>query len=142
MIDLPPVDEWVNILLVDDRPENLLALKAVLRCPKYRLVGVNSGEEALSYLLHNDCGFIFMDVQMPTLSGFETAILIRGREISPNIYHFLSAVHREQDYVLRGLRTGALDYLTKPFDPDFLRLKVATLVEVYFAKNTGQKKSR
>lgn len=74
------MSEKVNILTVDDRPENLLALEAVLANPEYNLVGVTSGEDALKCLLNDDFAVILLDVQMPGLSGFETAKLIRTRQ--------------------------------------------------------------
>jgi PAS domain S-box-containing protein len=124
--------EVADVLMVDDRPDNLLALEAVLARPEYRLVHAGSGRDALKYLLDHECAVILLDVQMPQMDGYETAHMIREREISRQIpIIFISAVSREQEDIAKGYRAGALDYLPKPFDPDHLRSKVSTLVEMY-----------
>jgi len=126
-VDAPPV----NILLVDDRPENLLALKAILKPLKQNVVVANSGHEALRHILVQDFALILLDVQMPELDGFETAQFIKQRERSKHIpIIFLTAMNTEARYVFRGYEVGAVDYLFKPFDPDILRSKVAAFVEL------------
>lgn len=120
------------VLLVDDRPANLLALEAVLEPLNLRLVRAASGREALRYLLHDDCALILLDVQMPDLDGFETAALIRSRErtrYTPII--FVTAVHREESNIIKGYAHGALDYLVKPLDPTLLTAKVRIFLEQY-----------
>lgn len=122
----------VNILMVDDRPENLIALEAVLLSPHYRLVRANSGEEALKRVLMEDFAIILLDVQMPGLNGFETAKLIKSREKSKNIpIIFITAISQEVEHVLRGYKVGAIDYIFKPFHPETLKLKVAEFVKIY-----------
>lgn len=118
------------VLLVDDRPENLLALEGVLEPLDLRLARAGSGEEALRSVLHEEPTLIIMDVQMPGLDGFETARHILGRERTSAVpIIFLTAISREQEHQLRGYDLGAVDYVAKPFDPDVLRAKVRVLVE-------------
>lgn len=122
----------VNILLVDDRPENLLALESTLDAPSYNLVTATSGDQALKYLLTRDFAAILLDVQMPGLDGFETAKLIKGWEKTREIpIIFMSAVHKAHQHFFKGYSSGAIDYLFTPYDPDTLRAKVAMLVEFY-----------
>jgi len=118
----------MNILLVDDHPENLLALEAVLDASGYRLVRAHSGMEALRLLLKETFSLILMDVCMPGLNGFETAALIRERPKTRNIpIIFITAVNKTEEDVVRGYSVGAVDYIVKPFDPETLRAKVAAL---------------
>ena len=124
-----------KILLVDDRPENLLALEAILQSLGHELVRAESGEEALKRLLHDDFAVILLDVQMPGMDGFETAAHIKQRERTRHIpIIFLTAINREPSHAFRGYAAGAVDYLSKPFDPWVLRAKVAVFVEL-FEKN-------
>jgi len=120
-----------SVLLVDDRPENLLALTAVLEPLAVRLVTAGSGEEALRALLGEDFAVVLLDVQMPGMDGFETAEYIRGRERSARTpIIFLTAVSTDMSQVLRGYEAGAVDYVLKPFDPVILRSKVAVFAEL------------
>lgn len=122
----------VNILVVDDRDENLLALEAVLSDPGYRIVRARSGREALKEVLDQDFALILLDVQMPGVDGYETAVLIRERPRSrqtPII--FLTANDFGSQHVFRGYTVGAVDYLVKPVAPDVLRSKVAVFVELF-----------
>nr|WP_051410034.1 response regulator [Brevibacillus panacihumi] len=122
----------VNILLVDDREENLLSLQAVLDSPRYRLVSVQSGEEALRQVLKEEFALILLDVQMPGLNGFETAKLIKQREKSRNIpIIFVTAISKATEHVLEGYKSGAIDYIFKPFHPDTLVMKVEGFVQLY-----------
>jgi PAS domain S-box-containing protein len=121
-----------SVLLVDDQPENLLALEAVLKPLGLRTVRANSGEEALRKLLQDDFAVILLDVQMPGMDGFETAELIKTRERTQHIpIIFLTAIDKERQQVFRGYSVGAVDYLFKPFDPDVLRSKVGVFVDLY-----------
>ena len=125
-------DDRVNILLVDDRAENLLALEAILEPLGERTVRAHSGDEALKYLLTDDFAVILLDVQMPGLNGFETAELIKSRERTRYIpIIFLTAISKDEAYVFRGYSVGAVDYMSKPFQPDVLRSKVAVFVDLY-----------
>jgi signal transduction histidine kinase len=126
------VRKRVNILVVDDRDENLMALEAVLSDPSYRLVRAKSGREALKEVLDQDFALILLDVVMPGVDGYETATLIRERPRSrqtPII--FLTANDFGVNYVFRGYTVGAVDYLVKPVPADVLRSKVAVFVELF-----------
>ena len=121
-----------NILLVDDRPKNLLALEAILEPLGHNLVSVDSGDAALKELLQRDFACILLDVQMPELDGFETAELIKQRQRTSHIpIIFLTAISKEEQHVFRGYSAGAVDYLFKPFNPDILRSKVAVFIELW-----------
>jgi len=122
----------VRILLVDDHPENLLALEAILQDTGHVLVRAGSGAEALKAVLREDFALILMDVAMPGLDGYETVELIRQRERSkytPVI--FPTANLKSETHVFRGYSVGAVDYLFKPFVPEVLLSKVAVFVELY-----------
>jgi signal transduction histidine kinase len=122
----------VNILVVDDRDENLVAVEAVLSDPGYRLVRARSGREALREVLDQDFALILLDVVMPGVDGYETATLIRERPRSrqtPII--FLTANDWGSQHVFRGYTVGAVDYLVKPVPADVLRSKVAVFVELF-----------
>jgi PAS domain S-box-containing protein len=125
-------DARARILLVDDRPENLLALEAILEPLGQELVRANSGEEALRRLLQHEFAVILLDVQMPGLDGFQTAELIKQRERTRHVpIIFLTAISKDAENVFRGYDAGAVDYLTKPFNPNVLRSKVAVFIELY-----------
>lgn len=122
----------INILVVDDRPEGILAVQAVLNDPEYNLITASSGSEALKCLLSNEFAVILMDVQMPIMNGFDTAEMIKTREKSRDIpIIFMSAINQDEAYVYQGYKVGAVDYLLKPFDPFVLRSKVAVFVNLY-----------
>lgn len=122
----------VNILMVDDHPENLLALKAVLSSPDYNLVSATSGKEALKCLLKQEFAVILLDVQMPGLNGFETAKLIRAREKTKHTpIIFITAISQDSDHVARGYSVGAIDYIFKPFQPETLKQKIGKFVELH-----------
>ena len=121
-----------RILLVDDRPENLLALEAILEPLGHELVRAGSGEAALKTLLREEVALILLDVQMPGLDGFQTAELIKERERTRHIpIIFLTALNTDPAHVFRGYSTGAVDYLTKPFDPEMLRSKASVFVDLH-----------
>jgi CheY-like chemotaxis protein len=122
----------VNILLVDDNPSNLLALETILQAPDRNLVRASSGEEALRFLLDDDAAVILLDVHMPSISGLETAALIRGRERTRGVpIIFLTAYSAGDLSVSQGYSLGAVDYIIKPIDPEALRSKVAVFVDLY-----------
>ena len=119
------------MLLVDDRRENLLALEAILQGLPVEPVAVDSGEEALKQLLIDDFAVILLDAQMPDMDGFETARHIKQRERTRHVpILFLTAADRDAHLALRGYAAGAVDYLTKPFDPWVLRAKVSVFVDL------------
>jgi CheY-like chemotaxis protein len=134
-------NDKVNILLVDDHIENLVALEALLTDLDQNLVRVESGIDALRLLLHNEFALIILDVDMPIINGFETAALIRQREKSRHTpIIFLTAINKAEQHVFKGYSLGAVDYLTKPFVPEVLRAKVAAFVELH--KKTEEVKSQ
>jgi two-component system, sensor histidine kinase and response regulator len=121
-----------SILIVDDRPENLVALAAVLEELEQNVVRAASGKEALREVLREDFAVILLDVQLPGIDGFETARLIRERERSnatPII--FLTAFDNDAGNASRGYSLGAVDFLTKPYDPEVLRAKVRVFIELH-----------
>jgi PAS domain S-box-containing protein len=121
-----------KVLLVDDRPENLLALEAILEPLEQELLYANSGEEALGQLLRHDVAVILLDVQMPVLDGFDTAKLIKERERTRHVpIIFVTAISKDEEHVFRGYSSGAVDYVFKPFSPEVLRSKVAVFVELH-----------
>jgi CheY-like chemotaxis protein len=121
-----------KILMVDDRPENLLALEAILQGLGHELIKASSGENALKCLLTTEVAVILLDVQMPGMDGFETAGHIKRREKTRDIpILFLTAIDGEAHQAFRGYAAGAVDYLAKPFDPWLLKAKVGVFVELY-----------
>ena len=133
----------VNVLLVDDHPENLLALEAILEKLDQNLVRATSGMEALRCLLNQDFAVILLDVQMPGMNGFETAALIRERERSrytPII--FLTAINRSDTHVSKGYSLGAVDYLFKPLEPEILISKVAAFVSLFEKSQQVQRQAQ
>jgi len=124
----PPVE----ILIVDDRPENLLALEAILEPLGQIIVRASSGDEALRKLLSHNVAMILLDVQMPGINGFETAKMIKSRERTRYIpIIFLTAISKDETYVFEGYSVGAVDYMSKPFQPDILRSKVNVFVDLF-----------
>ena len=121
-----------TVLLVDDRVENLLALEAVLDSLQIRLEKASDADGALRFLLDNEAALILMDVEMPDITGFEAARLIRQRPRCANIpIIFITARNSDEASIVEGYELGAVDYITKPFQPDILRWKVSVFVELY-----------
>ena len=124
-------DRRVNILLVDDTPENLIALEAVLSDLGQNLVKARSGEEALRLLLKQEFAVILLDVNMPGINGFETAELIRQRKSTEHIpIIFVSAISTSDTHLFKGYALGAVDYIFTPVIPEVLRSKVTVFVEL------------
>jgi signal transduction histidine kinase len=127
---------------VDDRPENLVALQAILEPLGQILVQANSGAEALKCILQHEFAVILLDVQMPDMNGFDVAQIIKSREKSRFIpVIFLSAISKEDAYVFKGYSMGAVDYVFKPFNPDVLRSKVAVFVDLYLKQQQIRQQS-
>jgi CheY-like chemotaxis protein len=121
-----------HVLIVDDRPENLLSIEAALGSLDIEVVKASSGTEALRHLLDRDFALAILDVQMPGLDGYETAALIRSRErLSYMPIIFLTAVLTSEPHIFKGYEAGAVDYLLKPIAPQILKSKVASFVELY-----------
>ena len=126
----PPAD--VLVLAVDDVAENLAALEALLVQPGLRLMKASSGTAALELLLQHEVALALVDVQMPEMSGFELAELMRGSERTRGVpIIFLTAGTAEHGRVFRGYEAGAVDFLFKPIDPQLLRSKVGVFVELF-----------
>lgn len=121
-----------NVLVVDDRQDNLLAIESTLAGLDAHIEYAESAQQALRYLLTNEVALILLDVQMPGVNGFELAELIRQRE---NTQHtpiiFISAMSTDEQYVFKGYSLGAIDYLTKPFEPEILKSKVGFFITLY-----------
>lgn len=120
------------ILIVDDRPENILPLKKILELNGFETDSAGSGEEALKKILNTTYSLIIMDVQMPGMDGFEVAEAVSGfNKAKDTPIIFLSAVNKEKKFITRGYSSGGIDYLTKPVDTDILLLKVKTFNKLY-----------
>jgi len=120
------------ILIIDDNAENIFSLKKILELHNLEVDTAQSGEEGLKKILKNSYALIILDVQMPGMDGFEVAEAISGysrAKDTPVI--FLSAVNIDKKFITRGYASGALDYITKPVDPDILMLKVKTFLRLY-----------
>ena len=127
--------EKVNILLVDDRKENLIALEALLESQDLRIVKAESGNQALGLMLEFDFALVLLDVQMPEMDGFEVAELMRKKEKTRQIpIVFITAINKEEKYVFKGYEMGAVDYLFKPIDPTVLKSKVQVFLELHRKK--------
>jgi signal transduction histidine kinase len=125
-------DEPVNILLVDDEPRNLTVLETILSSSNYRLVRAESAEQALLALVAEEFALLVLDIQMPSMSGFELAQLIKQRKKTAGIpIIFLTAYYSEDQHVLEGYSAGAVDYLHKPINAAILRSKVAVFADLY-----------
>ena len=121
-----------KVLIVDDLPENLLALRSLIQSEDRTVFQASSADEALSLLLEHEFALAILDVKMPGMNGFELAELMRGTEKTKHIpIIFVSAVGRDMDYAFRGYESGAVDFLHKPLSPFEVRSKVAMFVELY-----------
>jgi two-component sensor histidine kinase/CheY-like chemotaxis protein len=125
-------DGLINILIVDDEPKNLIVLETVLDEPRYRVIRAESADKALLALLAHDFAVLILDVQMPGITGFELAQMIKERKKTSEVpIIFLTAYYNEDQHVVEGYDSGAVDYLLKPINPAILRSKVAVLAELY-----------
>ena len=125
----------IHILLVDDRPENLVALESLLDDPERNLVKAQSGNEALQLVLEYDFALVLLDVQMPDMDGFETAELMRANSDTARVpIIFVTAINREQRHVFKGYASGAVDYITKPIEASILQSKVRVFCDLYMQR--------
>jgi sigma-B regulation protein RsbU (phosphoserine phosphatase) len=132
----------INVLAVDDRRENILALSSILERLDVTVVEALSGQEALALMLDQDFALVLLDVQMPGMDGFETARLMRGSERTKHVpIIFVTAISKEHKYVFEGYESGAVDYLFKPLDPDIVRSKVNVFTDLYKQKLLLSEKS-
>ena len=119
-----------HILLVDDRLENLLVLEEVLKDIDCRILKAQSGQEALRQVLKHDLALVFLDVQMPGMDGFEVAELMRRKQRAQQVpIIFLTAINKEQQAVFKGYKSGAVDYLFKPSEPEILKSKAQVFID-------------
>ena len=126
----------IPVLLVDDNPQSLLALEAILQAPDRALIKASSGPEALKFLLREDVALILLDVKMANMDGYETASLIRKRERTRHIpIIFITSYNTDEAHIAKGYSEGAVDYIFKPVVPEVLRSKVTVFVEL--AKKTA-----
>lgn len=127
-----PLDERINILLVDDEPRNLVVLETILSDPGYRLILADSADQALLALVREEFALIVLDIQMPGMTGFELAQMIKQRKKTATVpIIFLTAFYSEAEHVLEGYGSGAVDYLHKPVNPTILRSKVAVFAALH-----------
>ena len=127
-----PIDVESKLLIVDDLPENLLALQALLRGPARPVFQATSAELALALMLEHEFALAILDVQMPGMNGFELAELMRGTERTRHIpIIFVSAAGREMNYAFKGYESGAVDFLQKPLDPHVVASKVNVFVDLH-----------
>jgi signal transduction histidine kinase len=127
-----PIDVESKLLIVDDLPENLLALEALIRGPGRAVHRAGSAEEALALLLDHEFALAILDVQMPDMNGFELAELMRGTERTRHIpIIFVTAAGRELNYAFQGYESGAVDFLHKPLDPHVVTSKVGVFVDLH-----------
>ncbi len=125
-------EDSINILIVDDEPKNLTVLETVLDDPAYRLVRANSADEALMALLHQEFALLILDIRMPGITGFELAQIVKERKKTASVpIIFLTAYYSEDQHVLAGYGSGAVDYLHKPVNAAILRSKVAIFAELH-----------
>jgi DNA-binding response OmpR family regulator len=119
------------ILIVDDIDANLIALQKTLKLHSLEVETANSGEEALKKILKFDYSLIILDVQMPDIDGFEVAEILGQSNRTKDVpILFLSAINKEKKYIFRGYASGAVDYITKPVDPELLILKVKCFLKI------------
>jgi CheY-like chemotaxis protein len=129
MIDEP---KKFNILLVDDRPENLVTLEGILESPELNIFKAYSGNEALSLMFENEFALVLLDVQMPVMDGFETAEIMRSSERTRNVpIIFVTAISTERKHIFKGYEKGAVDYLYKPLDLEILKSKIKAYIEFF-----------
>src|ERR1035437_550321 len=129
MIDEP---KKFNILLVDDRPENLVTLEGILESPELNIFKAYSGNEALSIMFENEFALGLLDVQMPVRDGFETAEIMRSSERTRNVpIIFVTAISTERKHIFKGYEKGAVDYLYKPLDLEILKSKIKAYIEFF-----------
>ena len=123
--------EQINILIVDDRPENLISLEALLEDFDANIIKAASGKEALGLTLEYDFALILLDVQMPDMDGFETAELLRGSVKTNHVpIIFVTAISKDQYHMFKGYESGAVDYLFKPLNPDVLKNKINIFLNI------------
>ncbi|MBS1960696.1 MAG: response regulator, partial [Bdellovibrionales bacterium] len=129
----------IKILLVDDLPENLLALESLLKNPAVEFLRANSGVDALELLLRHEFALAIIDVQMPEMDGFELAELMRGTDRTRTVpIIFVTAGTRDRTNTFRGYDKGAVDFLYKPLEAHIVKSKVQVFIELALQKQLLQ----
>ncbi|OQY32748.1 MAG: diguanylate cyclase response regulator [Spirochaetaceae bacterium 4572_59] len=137
------MNSLINLLIVDDRHENLLTLESLLDHPDFNIIKADSGSQALEKMLENDIALILLDVFMPDMNGYETAELMRSNKRTKHIpIIFVTAELAERDHIFKGYDAGAVDYLMKPIAPQVLQSKVGIFLEIHRQKLELEKKTR
>src|SRR3954447_7040428 len=137
------MDEQANILIVDDRPEQLFALRTVLEDLGQNIITASSGEMALKEVLQRDFAVILLDVNMPGLDGLETAALIRSRKRSAHVpIIFITADYNDEVHSAKGYALGAVDYIVSPVVPEILRTKVRVFVDLYLLAEQAKRQAQ
>ncbi len=132
-----------NVLIVDDRPENLLTLEGILESDELNILKANSGNEALGIMLEHNIALVLMDVQMPGMDGFEVAEIMRSSERTKFIpIIFVTAISKQRQHIFKGYETGAVDYLYKPLDLEILQSKIKAFIEFFQHKNALEETTR
>jgi two-component system sensor histidine kinase/response regulator len=135
-----PASKRPNILIVDDRKENLFAMTDLLRDEKLTIFTATSGNEALTLMLRHEFAVVLMDVMMPEMDGFETVDLMFTNEaIRDTPVIFLTAINKEDQHIYKGYAAGAVDYIFKPFNPEILKSKVRVFVKLFQAMEERQR---
>jgi len=133
-------EQHPRILIVDDNPNNVFAIKSLLESMSLELYEAHSGNEALNLLLQHEFALVLMDVQMPGIDGFETAELMRSNRRTKQVpIIFVTAISKDEHYIKKGLQMGAVDYLFKPLDSVILQSKVAVFINYYTQKKTMER---
>ncbi len=131
------MEKKYDILIVDDRPENLLTLVGILESPQLNIIKARSGNEALGLLLEHNVALVLMDVQMPGMDGFETAEIMRSSERTKHIpIIFVTAISKQRKHIFKGYESGAVDYLYKPLDLEILKSKISAFIELFRYKES------
>ncbi|HSX20294.1 MAG TPA: diguanylate cyclase [Gammaproteobacteria bacterium] len=132
--------EDAKILLVDDKRENLIAMQKTLAPLKLNIITAQSGNEALKLMLMHEFAVVLLDVMMPDMNGFEVADLMHENDATKNMpIIFITAINKSEQYYIKGMEAGAIDYLYKPVDPTILLSKVRIFVDLYTARNKLEK---
>lgn len=135
--------EKFNVLIVDDRKENLITLESIIDSPDLNIIQALSGNEALAMMLEHEISLVLMDVQMPGMDGFETAELMRGSERTRSIpIIFITATYSQPKQIFRGYESGAVDYLYKPLDRKILQSKIRAYIDFFKQKHELEKTTR
>ncbi len=121
-----------KILIVDDRPENLLSMEIIFETEPCQIIKALSGNEALAKMVVHDFAVVLLDVQMPEMDGFETAQLMRSSKKTSHVpIIFVTAISKEKQHMFKGYKSGAVDYIFKPIEPEILKSKVFVFLKLY-----------